>query len=137
MTSEILERLPQRPPFLFIDRVVEVGETTVWAQKELTGEEDFFKGHFPGNPIMPGVLLQEAAFQAGAFLMGGQSGGKVGVVTRVDKVKFRGLVRPGEMLDIKVEKTDALSNAVFFKGKLFVKDKCVLSLEFSCALVSP
>ena len=137
MMPEILDRIPQRPPFLFLDRIIELGEDTIWAQKEVTGEEDFFKGHFPDNPIMPGVLLQEAAFQAGAFLMGGQSNEQVGVVTRVDKVKFRGLVRPGETLDIKVEKTDALSNAVFFKGKLFVKEKCVLSLEFSCALVNP
>ena len=137
MMPEILDRIPQRPPLLFLDRIIELGEDTIWAQKEVTGEEDFFKGHFPDNPIMPGVLLQEAAFQAGAFLMGGQSKEQVGVVTRVDKVKFRGLVRPGETLDIKVEKTDALSNAVFFKGKLFVKEKCVLSLEFSCALVNP
>ena len=70
---------------------------------------------------MPGVLLQEAAFQAGAFLMGGQSEGKVGVVTRVDKVKFRGLVKPGETLDIKVEKTDALSNAVFLREDFSLK----------------
>ena len=137
MMPEILDRIPQRAPFLFLDRIIELGEGTIWAQKDVTGEEDFFKGHFPENPIMPGVLLQEAAFQAGAFLMGGQSDGQVGVVTRVDKVKFRGLVKPGETLDIKVEKTDALSNAVFFKGKLFVKEKCVLSLEFSCALVKP
>jgi 3-hydroxyacyl-[acyl-carrier-protein] dehydratase len=133
--KEILERIPQRPPFLFVDKIVERGENHIWVQKTLDGTEDFFKGHFPGHPIMPGVLLLEAAFQGGALLMGGQEDGKIGVVTRVDKVKFRGLVKPQKTLDIKVEKTESLANAVFFKGRIYVKDKCVLSLTFSCALV--
>lgn len=135
MDKEILERIPQRPPFLFVDKIVERGEDHIWVQKTLDGTEDFFKGHFPGNPIMPGVLLQEAAFQGGALLMGGQEDGKIGVVTRADKVKFRGLVKPQDTLDIKVEKTESLANAVYFKGRIYVKDKCILSLNFSCALV--
>ncbi|MEE2742265.1 MAG: 3-hydroxyacyl-ACP dehydratase FabZ family protein [Bdellovibrionota bacterium] len=135
MDQEVLDAIPQRPPFLFVDKIIERDKSQIWAQKKLEGSEDFFKGHFPGRPIMPGVLLQEAAFQAGALLMGGSNKEQLGVVTRADKVKFRGFVGPQDVLDIKVEKTEELANAVYFKGRIFVKDKCVLSLNFACALV--
>jgi len=131
--QEIIDQIPQRPPFLFVDIVVEKGDGFIHTRKTLTGEEDFFKGHFPGNPIMPGVLLQEAAFQSGALYMSGDRPG-LGLVTRVDGVKFRGLVKPGDTIDIFVNHVETISNAYYFKAKIKVKDKTVVALNFTCVL---
>lgn len=129
----IKDLIPQREPFLFIDTVVEKGETHIHAQKTLTGEEDFFKGHFPGNPIMPGVLMCEACFQAGAALLSGGEG--LGVVTRIRDTKFKGMVKPGDVLDIKVELEERISNAVYCKGHIEVAGKKVVQIKFQVAEV--
>jgi 3-hydroxyacyl-[acyl-carrier-protein] dehydratase len=132
--EEILSCIPQRPPFLFVDKIINRESNSIHTQKNVKGDEEFFKGHFPENPIMPGVLLQEAAFQTGALLL--SSGGKkgIGLVTRVDDVKFRELVRPGDLLDIFVDHVDTIGPAFLFKAKIKVKDKTVASLNFSCVL---
>ena len=132
--EEVFSRIPQRPPFLFVDKIIGQDQKSIHTQKYLTGEEDFFKGHFPGNPIMPGVLLQEAAFQTGAILLSSGANKGIGLVTRVEDVKFRDLVRPGDLLDIFVEHTNTLMPAYFFRAKIKVKDKIVASLSFSCVL---
>ncbi|MBL6989515.1 MAG: beta-hydroxyacyl-ACP dehydratase [Bacteriovoracaceae bacterium] len=134
--EDILNTIPQRPPFLFVDEIVERGENTIHCRLHLTGEEDFFMGHFPGNPIMPGVLLQEAAFQGGALLMGKKVDKKgIGVVTKVENAKFKNFVRPKNVLNIKVELLEQLENAFFFKAKIMVVDQVVLNIKFTCALV--
>ena len=131
--ENIKDLIPQREPFLFIDKVIEKGETHIHAQKHLSGEEDFFKGHFPGNPIMPGVLMCEACFQAGAALLSG--GDKLGVVTRIKDTKFRGMVKPGDTMDIKVEVEERLGNAVYCKGNISVSGRTVVQIKFQVAEV--
>lgn len=133
-SSEVLEGLPQRPPFLFVDEIVDRTENSIQTRLTLTGEEDFFRGHFPGNPIMPGVLLQEALFQTGALLMGATGEG-LGVVTKVEKARFKGLVKPGQTLEMSVTSLETLANATYFKGQIKVDTKTVLSLQFTCALI--
>jgi len=133
--QQILESIPQRPPFLFIDKLIEREEKVIRVEKYISGEEDYFKGHFPGNPIMPGVLLQEACFQAGAMLISNLGNAGFGVVTGVEKARFKGLVRPGDTLSIQVSLEDSLANAYFMKGKITVSGKTVLALKFTCALI--
>lgn len=135
MREEIKKLIPQREPFLFVDKINEIGENKIITSLTLTGEEDFFKGHFPGNPIMPGVLLQEAIFQTGALLMSQKSGSGLGVVTRVQNAKFKNMVRPHDELIMEVELVEQLANASFMKGKTTVNGKAVLVIEFAVASV--
>lgn len=134
-SDEVLELLPQKPPFLFVDRVIEREARRIKTSLSLTGDEDFFKGHFPGNPIMPGVLLQEAAFQSGALLMASLSGKGLGVVTKVSSAKFKNFVKPGDELVMEISLVDQVSNAYYMKGRSFVSGKVVMAIEFSCALI--
>ena len=134
-TQEVLDAIPQRPPFLFLDEILERGESSIICKKLVTGDEDFFKGHFPDNPIMPGVLLQETCFQAGAALMSTIGGGGLGVVTKVENAKFKGMVRPGDELIVHVSLNESLANAYYFKGKITVSGKTVMGVNFTCALV--
>lgn len=87
MDKLILDTIPQREPFLFIENILERSEDSITTTKKLTGKEDFFRGHFPGAPVFPGVLMCEAVFQTGALLMGlkGQSAGgsKKALVIRI------------------------------------------------------
>lgn len=135
MFPDIKDLIPQRAPFLFVDKIINLDEKKISTSLHLTGEEDFFKGHFPGNPIMPGVLLQEALFQSGAALMAGIAGRGLGVVTRVQNAKFKNMVRPGETLEMEVELIDSLSNASYMKGTTRVNGKVVLVLEFAVASI--
>lgn len=135
MFPAITDLIPQRPPFLFVDKILERSESAIKTSLKLTGEEEFFKGHFPGNPIMPGVLLQEALFQSGAALMSGIAGSGLGVVTRVQNAKFKNMVRPLDELIMDVELVESLSNAHYMKGTTRVNGKTVLILEFTVASV--
>ncbi len=135
MREEIKKLIPQREPFLFVDKIIERGERKIITSLKLTGEEDFFKGHFPGNPIMPGVLLQEAIFQTGALLMASGSNPGLGVVTRVQNAKFKNMVKPLDELIMEVELIETISNASYMKGKTSVNGKVVLSIEFAVAAI--
>lgn len=135
MFPDIKSLIPQKPPFLFVDKITALEENKIQTTLKLSGEEDFFRGHFPGNPIMPGVLLQEALFQSGAALMSGKGDGGLGVVTRVQNAKFKNIVRPGDELEMTVEITDNLSNASYMKGSTKVNGKTVLSIEFTVASI--
>lgn len=94
--------LPHRPPFLFIDRVTELGAGQITAVRTFREDEDFFRGHFPGNPIVPGVLILEAMAQAVAYLAMRENPGVEVYLTGVDRARFRKPVRPGDELELVV-----------------------------------
>jgi 3-hydroxyacyl-[acyl-carrier-protein] dehydratase len=136
--DEIKRRLPHRDPFLWIDEVVEVSQSAIHARKHVREDLSVFAGHYPGFPVLPGVLQCEAAFQAGAVLISTLErleAGKVPVVTRQNNTKFRNMVRPGETLDIYVELTERMANAFFLKARVKSQGKTTASLEFACAAV--
>lgn len=135
--EQILEAIPHRPPFLFVDKIVELTETTIKATKEISTEEPFFKGHYPGKPIMPGVLICEAIFQTGAILLSRTIGDIVDgtpVLTRVSNARFKNMVKPGDVLEMEAELVERVSNAFFLKGKASVAGKTVVTVEFAVSL---
>lgn len=104
--NQIQEIIPHRPPFLLVDRILELeaGKRAV-GLKNVTINEPFFVGHFPGFPVMPGVLILEALAQVGATAILGleENRGKIGLFAGVDEFRWRGQVKPGDTLTLEVE----------------------------------
>jgi len=137
--DEIERLIPHRAPFLWIDSVVELTDRAIHARKFCDPALDVFRGHYPHFPVLPGVLQCEAAFQAGALLIARlvpPGDDRVPVVTRLNNVKFRRMVRPGDTLDIHAELTEELSSAYFLKARTAVEGQTTCSLEFACTLAA-
>lgn len=128
---KIMELIPHRYPFLLVDRVIEYEkDKRIVAIKNVTINEPFFQGHFPGNPIMPGVLIIEAMAQAGALLSllgGSQKIEEDNVIyfMGIDKAKFRNPVLPGDQLRLEVLLLRPGSKIAQYEAKAYVKDKLV------------
>jgi len=136
--EDVLNAIPHRPPFLFVDKVVELTENKIKATREMRSDEWFFQGHFPGNPIMPGVLICESIFQAAGILLSnilGGIGGGTPVLTRISNARFKNIVRPGDLLELQAEVVETVSNASFMKGSASVAGKTAVTVEFAVSLV--
>jgi 3-hydroxyacyl-[acyl-carrier-protein] dehydratase len=138
MLDAIHAAIPHRPPFLLVDEIIERDERRIVCRKRFTGDEDFFQGHYPGFPLVPGVLLCEAAMQAGAILLAAHLEGQQGVpvATRMNDVRFKRMVRPGETIELTVDLTERLADAFFLKAKVTVEGQIAVRLEFACTLAS-
>ena len=140
MTDPIsIDAIPHRPPFRFVDEIVEVGDSLIKARTHVDPESDFFRGHYPGEPIMPGVLICEACFQAGALLIAHRIGGYdpargVPVLTRITDARFKRIVRPGETLDLEATIDEALPGAFFLTGRASVDGTLAVRVTFACML---
>lgn len=135
--EEILKAIPHRPPFLFVDSISELTDSKIRTTRKARADEEFFKGHYPGNPIMPGVLVCEAIFQSGAILLSrtiGQVGEGVPVLARISNAKFKKMVRPGDTLEIEAEITEKVTNVYFLKGTASVDGKTAVTVEFAVTL---
>lgn len=132
--KEIMSIIPHRHPFLLIDRVLDMepGKKII-AIKNVTMNEPFFQGHFPSQPVMPGVLIVEAMAQAGAVILLSleQFKGKIAYFGAINKAKFRGMVTPGDTLRIEVEITKIRSSAGIGMGIAYVGDKKVAEGELT------
>ena len=138
----ILSRIPHRPPFLWIDRVLELTGETIRAEKVVPEDLELFQGHYPEYPLMPGVLLCEAVFQAGALLIGElmkndsskiNAGTSVPVLTRILGAKFKREVHPGDIMEISATLIERMGPAWLLKGKVRVGGKVAVQVEFACA----
>ena len=135
--NEIMKRIPHRYPFLLVDRVLELepGKRGVGI-KNVTVNEPFFQGHFPGIPIMPGVLMIEAMAQLGAVVVLGmpENQGKLALFAGIDNVRFRRQVVPGDQLRIEVEITRLRGTIGKGQGKAFVEGEVAAEGEIMFAL---
>jgi 3-hydroxyacyl-[acyl-carrier-protein] dehydratase len=134
----IMEMLPHRYPFLLIDKIIHVvpNESAI-AIKNVTINEPFFQGHFPGHPVMPGVLIIEAMAQAGVALVTHSVediAGKIMYLISIEKAHFRRIVEPGDTMELHVFKTFARHNAWKMKGEARVNNMVVADAEFSAML---
>lgn len=136
--EKILEIMPHRYPFLLIDKVKIIGEDEIVGIKNVTYNEPFFSGHFPGDPIMPAVLIIESMVQAGGFLLFNklEDPTKANVYfTSINKAKFRKPVRPGDVLQHKVKLAGFRPNFCKLEGKSFVEGDVVAEGSFAAAIV--
>lgn len=134
MTSiDYLDLIPNRPPYLWIDEVVSVDEHCIHTRKFVDPNLDLFSGHYPEFPVFPAALQCECAFQASAILiasLGVSTGDKVPVVARANELKFRRIVRPGDMLDVYVQLENPLKEVFFLKGRILRDGETVTTLKF-------
>ncbi len=141
--TEVEKLIPHRPPFLFVDEIVSHEGETLTARRTWRAEEEFYKGHYPGAPITPGVLLSEAVFQTGALLMaklmtgaGGPRGG-VPLLSKVTDVRFRLPVYPGDTVTIEVRRKETIGEFHFLTGVMKNGAKRVMNVDFAVAWKSP
>jgi 3-hydroxyacyl-[acyl-carrier-protein] dehydratase len=138
--NAIKSAIPHREPFLLIDEIVEQSNNRIICRKRFTGDEFWYRGHYPDFPLTPGVLLLESAMQAGAVLLAQvvkDNPDKVPVVSRINNVKFKAMVRPGDMILLEVELTERLAGAFFMNAKVSVGDTAAVTFDFACKMAVP
>ncbi len=141
--QKLLQLLPHRYPFLMIDKVVRMrGDDFGVGIKNVTANEPQFQGHFPDNPVMPGVLMIEGMAQTGGVLAINSlpdTGTRSVFFLTIDKTKFRKIVRPGDVLEYHMTKTARRKNMWFYRGEAYVDGKLVCESELSamCSNAEP
>ncbi|HEX7775316.1 MAG TPA: 3-hydroxyacyl-ACP dehydratase FabZ [Parvibaculum sp.] len=138
--KRVMELLPHRYPMLMIDKIVEMrGSSSAIGIKNVSNNEPFFQGHFPGHPVMPGVLIVEAMAQtAGALVLnglGGDAEGKIVYFMTIDRAKFRKPVMPGDVLHVHVTKIHSRGPVWKFKGEAKVDGALVAEADYSAMIV--
>jgi 3-hydroxyacyl-[acyl-carrier-protein] dehydratase len=135
--AEIHAAIPHRAPFLFVDEIVERDEKRIVCRKTFRQNDWFFAGHYPHYPITPGVLLCEAAMQAGAILLSQFESSipdAVPVVARMNDVRFKRIVKPGDTIEMEVELTHRVTKAFYLTAKVTCGGQVAVRFEFTCAM---
>jgi len=130
--ADIEALIPHRPPFLFVDRVVEREGDAIVTEWDVPEDLDCFRGHFPGKAVLPGVLICEFVFQTGALAIHSsedERGAGLPVLTRIEDARFKKLVRPGERLRAAVEIVERLANARYLSAKVTSDGATVLRMR--------
>ena len=135
--EQIMEILPHRPPMLLVDEILEMDEEHAVGALHLTGDEFFFQGHFPGNPIMPAVFQLEALAQCGgvALLALPEFRGKTAVYTGIDKAKFRNMAKPRDTLRLEVRFVKRRGPMAVAEATAWVGDKKASEAEIKCMVI--
>ena len=137
--NQIMNTLPHRPPFLLVDKIFELSETHVIGLKNVTMNEPFFEGHFPGTPIMPGVLQIESLAQTGGILLLNTVSDPQNYLTffmKIDKVKFKRIVIPGDTLIFKLELIAPIRRGICqMLGQIYCNDNLITEGEFMAQMI--
>ena len=141
MSAEQIEQgIPHRPPMRLLDEIISKDESNIVCRKTFSAEEFFVQGHFPDYPIVPGVIQCECCLQAGALLVShymSDDPDNVPVATRLDGVKFKRIVRPGDTVEVHATLDEQLSGAFFMSGKVLLDGKVTTRLKFACSVTNP
>ncbi len=132
---DIKEILPHRKPFLFVDKIINSNETKIVAEYTYKEDEYFFKGHFPNNPVVPGVILIETMAQnggAGLIKSGLLTTSDLFVLASIEKVKFRNTVKPLDTIKMEIENLRVSQSGIKQKGKIYLGDKLCCEATWLC-----
>jgi 3-hydroxyacyl-[acyl-carrier-protein] dehydratase len=140
-TQAVIDLIPHRPPFLFVDEIVSETADGLVAKRTWRADEDFYRGHYPNAPITPGVLLCEAVFQTGALFMarqartaGAGSAEGVPLLAKISDVRFRSPIYPGDTIVIEVKRKEVLAGFSMMHGSVKKADGVrVMTVDFSVA----
>jgi len=137
--------IPHRKPMLLVDEIVEQSDDHILCRKTFHADEYFFQGHYPDFPLVPGVILCESAMQAGAIALHAaakkildadpEATSVVPVVTRMNDVKFKTMVHPGDTIELDVAMKERIADAFFLKAKVTCNGKVAVRFEFGCTMV--
>ncbi len=137
--NEVKKILPHRPPFLLIDKVLEMSDNHILALKSVSMNEPFFTGHFPDEPLMPGVLQVEAMAQAGGIFVLNQVPDPENYSTyflKINDVRFRAKVVPGDVIVFTIELISPIRRGICsMRGKAYVGDKCVMDGQMTAQII--
>ncbi|MDO5308901.1 MAG: 3-hydroxyacyl-ACP dehydratase FabZ family protein [Planctomycetia bacterium] len=139
--AAILAAIPHREPFLFIDEITELEDDHIVCHYRFKENEFFFKGHYPNSPIVPGVILCEAAMQAGAILVSrilpqeDQTIDKIPVVGRMNDIKFRQIAKPGDRVELRACIKEKIAGAYFLSAKVLNNGKTSVSFDYAVTLI--
>lgn len=139
--EEVKAAIPHREPFLFVDEIVECDDKRILCKKTFHADDYFFTGHYPGKPVVPGVLQCEAAMQAGAILLtrifqDEELGNRLPVVAKMGEVKFKQIVRPDDTVFLEVKFTGKMAQIYLLHAKVTVNGKTSAQFDFYCALTN-
>lgn len=146
--SEIQELLHHRSPYLLLDEVKSITKNQIHTNKFLTGDEYFFKGHFPGAPILPGAMMQEMTTQTAGILLtkyyspvenynsNTTKGHAIGVLKKVNFAKYKKFAKPGDQLEIKAELLDQFDNIFEFKSTITINKNVIMKNSFQLMNIS-
>ncbi len=147
--APILAAIPHRPPFLFVDRIVERASERIVTEWDVPVDLFAFQGHYPGRPVLPGVLACEMCFQSAAILFSGEEStpssdeaarsvdGALPVLTRIEDARFKKLVEPGETLRAQLDCVERIANVRWMQAHVTALGQSVLRVRFAVALVVP
>jgi 3-hydroxyacyl-[acyl-carrier-protein] dehydratase len=135
----VLEALPHRPPFLFVDRIIDRTESSIVTEWHVPHDLECFKGHYPGHPVLPGVIACEFTFQSAAIFFTDPCSkkaapGSIPVLARIEEARFKKVVQPGETLLAEVELEESLPNVRYMRARVSSNGEIVLRLKFVVAL---